>query len=147
VPLAFNLTPMSPSTPLSTPVNPPIWMRGVAYAPHPRNPIHQEGNRKLSTAITEPTGDEADLAPEPTVEQVAKTIEGISTIGEGRNALAQKGWTATIVAQHIYVNLSIVVQYIGVNGSSWWNVYAEDGTPPVWTVGSRNDPGNWAGAE
>ena len=101
----------------------------------------------MSTAITEPTGDEADLAPEPTVEQVAKTIEGISTIGEGRNALAQKGWTATIVAQHIYVNLSIVVQYIRANGSSWWNVYAEDGTPPVWTVGSKNDPCNWAGAE
>lgn len=82
----------------------------------------------------------------PTAEQVAKVIAGISVIGHARNLLEQEGYTATIVAQRITVNLEVVAQFVSCNGHAWWQVYATDGTPPIWTVGAQGrDPGDWRG--
>jgi hypothetical protein len=34
------------------------------------------------------------------------------------------------------------------NGHGWWNVFATDGTPPVWTVGAFDeDTASWNGAD
>jgi len=82
-----------------------------------------------------------------TPELIAKTIAGIPLVGCARNALLEAGYTATIVANRITIERQIEAQLLSTNGKSWWNVYASDGTPPVWTVGAQLEPNsNWIGA-
>jgi hypothetical protein len=82
-------------------------------------------------------------------ELVAKTIAGISLIGEAHRALEEAGWTVTIAANRITVDGVIETQLISSNGVGWWQVYRVDGTPPVWTVGAQSDnsASSWLGAE
>jgi len=101
----------------------------------------------VSTSI-QPTETTAKEPSEPTtVELVAKTVAGIAQIGSARAALEQAGYTATITSNRITVNNETEAQLISANGSAWWNVYAADGSPPVWTVGTKHGDHNWAGAE
>lgn len=81
-----------------------------------------------------------------TAEIVAKTIGGITTVGHARSMLQEAGWVATIVANRITVDRAVEAQLVSVNGKSWWNVYAVDGTPPVWTIGATTQEANWLGA-
>jgi hypothetical protein len=97
----------------------------------------------VSSELIEPEQEEEMV----TAEVVAKTIGGLTTIGSARAALEKAGWNATIVAQRITVDQAITAQYVSCNGHAWWWIYAEDGTPPVWTVGAEGMVGNWIGAE
>jgi len=101
----------------------------------------------MSTTTSEPVETELSPSPEPTVELVAKTIAGIAQIGSARAALEQAGHTATITGNRITVDNEIEAQLLSSNGSAWWNVYAADGSPPVWTVGAKHGDYSWAGAE
>lgn len=77
--------------------------------------------------------DAAALTPE----QVAKVVDGISFIGLARQALECAGFAASLVANRITVNQEIIAQFVSVNGTAWWQVYAAAGTPPVWIVGAE----------
>jgi hypothetical protein len=91
-----------------------------------------------------------DDAPDRAVidtEQVAKTINGLPTIGHARTVLESAGFTATISANRITVNQQVEALLVAVNGKTWWQVYTVDGTHPVWIVGAAVDPSNWVGAE
>ena len=102
----------------------------------------------MSTVVINSIESESAQPVAPTAESVAKIIEALATIGAARNALLAQGWSATIVANRITVNQEICAQYVCANGFCWWQVYAYDGTPPMWTVGARDDSAaSWAGAE
>ena len=79
---------------------------------------------------------DAGVDPSGAVEQVAKTIDGISVIGQARAVLERTGWVATITANRINVNDTIVAQLLVLNGNTWWQVYTADGTSPAWIVGT-----------
>lgn len=83
-----------------------------------------------------------------TAELVAKTVAGYQQIGGARRALDQAGWSTRLVANRITVDHLIEAQLVSVNGHGWWQVYANDGTPPVWMVGTTrdSDPALWDGA-
>jgi len=79
------------------------------------------------------------------VELVARTIAGIAQIGAASRALRQAGLTASIVANRITTG-GVEAHLHGVNGHSWWTVFASDGTPPVWSVGtSGRETSDWIG--
>jgi hypothetical protein len=83
------------------------------------------------------------------VEHVAKTITGVSQIGQARRLLELAGFTTKITGQRITVNTEIEAQLTSTGGQSWWQVYAIDGTPPVWTAGTQcpTAPSTWVGAD
>jgi len=40
----------------------------------------------------------------------------------------------------------IEAQLVSTNGHAWWEIYAIDGTPPVWTVGGMDQTmSDWTG--
>ena len=81
-----------------------------------------------------------------TAELVAKTIASISLIGVACRTLEQAGYTAKILANRITVDGVIEAQLGSTNGHAWWQVYAIDGTPPVWTVGGMDQTmSDWTG--
>ena len=92
------------------------------------------------------TQDAPTAADVITAEMVAKTVAGIVQIGAARRALEKAGWTASIVGNRITV-ADYEAQLINSNGQGWWQVYAMDGTPPVWTVGTKcqDHSSNWIG--
>jgi hypothetical protein len=98
----------------------------------------------MSTANTTPT--EVEASEILAVEQIARTISGVTQIGQAQRLLELAGFTAKITANRIIVNVETIAQYMSCNGKSWWQVYATDGTPPVWTVGAQVEQGNWIGA-
>lgn len=86
--------------------------------------------------------------PQPSLaNQIAQAVAGIGTIGQAQQVLEAAGWQARITANHITVNQEVVADYVSINGSAWWQVYACDGSLPVFVVGSRTQPANWVGAE
>jgi len=74
-----------------------------------------------------------------TAEVIAKTLAGIHLIGYARRALEQAGWATRLHSNRITVNGAVEALLLSSNGHGWWQVYAADGTPPVWTVGTRHD--------
>jgi hypothetical protein len=95
-----------------------------------------------TTVVAPPDDDHAVI----TAELVGKTIAGIAVIGQARRVLEEAGWSATIVANRVTVDGVIEAQLVSSNGAAWWQVYATDGRPPVWTVGARvDDSSNWIG--
>lgn len=83
-----------------------------------------------------------------TMEQVANALNGISAIGHARTVLERAGFTAKITANRIAVNEDVSAQFMSVNGNTWWQVYADDGTGPVCVVGASTlSRSNWVGAE
>jgi len=79
-------------------------------------------------------------------ELVAKTIAGIPLIGQARRVLERDGWVVTIVANRITVAGTVEAQLVSSNGHGWWQVYAADGRPPVWTVDTQcEDASRWDG--
>lgn len=82
-----------------------------------------------------------------TAELVAKTIAGISQIGVARRTLEQAGWPTMLTANTLTVAGAVEAHLHHQNGHGWWQVYAADGTLPVWTVGARkgSDPSCWNG--
>jgi hypothetical protein len=83
-----------------------------------------------------------------TTELVAKTIAAISQIGEAARALERAGYTAKITGNKIAIEEGYEAHLIMSNGSGWWNVFASDGTPPVFTVGAFSEnTSSWLGAE
>ena len=81
-----------------------------------------------------------------TAELVAKTIASISLIGVARRTLEQAGYTAKILANRITVDGVIEAQLVSTNGHARWEIYAIDGTPPVWTVGGMDQTmSDWTG--
>jgi hypothetical protein len=83
-----------------------------------------------------------------TAELVAKTIAGISQIGYAQRALQEAGYTATIAANRLTVDKLLEANLVLSNGCGWWQVYAIDGKPPVWTVGAFSQAiSNWLGAD
>jgi hypothetical protein len=60
--------------------------------------------------------------------------------------LEDAGLAATVVANRITIAGAVEAQLISSNGSSWWQVYAVDGTPPAWTVGTQTEvASSWSG--
>ena len=83
-----------------------------------------------------------------TAEIVAKTIAGIEQIGVAHRVLQEEGYAATIVANRITIAGVIEARLTQANGSGFWQVYALNGTPPVWTVGSSCvEASSWIGCE
>ena len=81
-----------------------------------------------------------------TPELVAKVIAGTAMVGEALRALQDQGWTASLTGQRITVDNTIEAVLHGSNGQSWWNIFAMDGSPPVWAVGTRlASEANWLG--
>ena len=71
-----------------------------------------------------------------TAEIVAKTIAGIPLIGQAHRTLCNAGYQVILAANRIIIDGEIEATLHGGDGVSWWQVYALDGTPPVWTVGT-----------
>jgi hypothetical protein len=83
-----------------------------------------------------------------TAELVAKTIAAIPQIGAAQRALEQAGFAAVITGNTIAIEEGYEAHLIMSNGHGWWNVFATDGTPPVWTVGAFDeDTASWNGAD
>lgn len=83
-----------------------------------------------------------------TMEQVAKTINGISAIGRACTVLERAGFTVTITANRITVNQQVTAHLMSVDGNTWWQVYTADGRRPLWIVGGTAvDASSWFGAE
>jgi hypothetical protein len=82
-----------------------------------------------------------------TAEVVAKAVAGILQIGVARRALEGVGHPASIVGNRISV-AGIEAHLHTRNGCGWWQVFATDGTPPVWTVGTsaEGNVASWTGA-
>jgi len=93
-----------------------------------------------------PTPEPLSDAEVITAELVAKTIASISLIGVACRTLEQAGYTAKILANRITVDGVIEAQLVSTNGHAWWEIYAIDGTPPVWTVGGMDQTmSDWTG--
>lgn len=77
------------------------------------------------------------------VESVAKVVSGISIIGQARNALHAAGWAATITANRITVDDSVVAQLIPARMGTYgmvnasWVISSTAVANPVWIVGTR----------
>lgn len=82
---------------------------------------------------------------ELTAEAVARLVDGIAVIGHALTILRGAGHTAALVANRITVGQLVEAQLVTVNSTAWWHVYAIDGTPPVFTVGTAAEPANWIG--
>jgi hypothetical protein len=88
------------------------------------------------------------MAPTINTELVAKTVAGIAQIGEAQHALQQAGWSTQISANKISIEDAFEAHLLSSNGHGWWQVFACDGSQPVWTVGAQCEAStSWAGCE
>jgi len=85
--------------------------------------------------------------PLVTAELVAKIIAATPQVGQAQRVLEQAGYTARVTGNKIAIAEGFEAHLIFSNGYGWWNVFASDGTPPVWMVGTTkdSDPSLWIG--
>lgn len=80
-------------------------------------------------------------------EAVARVIAGLAQIGMARQALEDTGMKASICGSRITVDGVIEAQLMARSGVGWWSVYAIDGSPPIWNVGTHcgDNVASWTG--